>query len=119
MTINVEDLQEYKDAKDLEARMYKLPSEAQTVIIQNIISQTSWHGPVDLKWMENEIASQEKLERMFGKPVDDHPVEDVFGSEIRTGDKWFEDGAGRVVLEENAEDYLIEVAKVQFYRAIK
>ena len=116
---NVEDLQEYRDSKDLEARMYKLPSDAQTRIIQNIISQTCWHGPVTREWMENEITSQEKLEEMFSEPVSDHPIEDVFGSEIRTGDKWFEDGAGRVVLEDNAEDYLIEVTGVQFYRAIK
>ncbi|RAZ73646.1 hypothetical protein DP120_16850 [Planococcus halotolerans] len=53
------------------------------------------------------------------KHVVDHPIEDHFGSEIRTGDKWFQDGAGRVVLENNIEDYLIEVARVEFCRAIE
>ena len=119
MAKNVEDLQEYRDAKDLEVRMHKLPSDAQTRIIQNIVSQTCWHGPVTREWLENEISSQEQLEEVFSKPVEDHPTEDVFGSEIRTGDKWFEDGAGRVVLEDNAEYYLIEVSGVQFFRAIE
>ncbi|ANU13491.1 hypothetical protein B481_2028 [Planococcus halocryophilus Or1] len=119
MVKKVEDLQEYRDAKDLEVRMHGLPSEAQTVIIQNIINQTCWHGPVTREWMENEIASQELLDNESLKLVTDHPVEDHFGSEIHVGDKWFEDGAGRVVLEDNVEDYLIEVANVEFCRAIE
>lgn len=119
MVKKVEDLQEYRDTKDLEERIHKLPSDAQVRIIQNIVSQTCWHGPVTREWLENEISSQEQVEAMFSKPIEDHPVEDVFGSEIRTGDKWFEDGAGRVVLEDNAEDYPIEVTGVQFFRAIE
>lgn len=119
MVKKVEDLQEYRDLKDLESRMHKLPADAEVRIIQNIISQVCWHGPVTREWLDNEISSQEALEEAFSKPVDDHPIEDVFGSEIRTGDKWFEDGAGRVVLEDNAEDYLIEVTGVQFFRAIE
>lgn len=115
----VEDLQEYQDSKDLEERLHKLPSDAQVRIIQNIISQTCWHGPVTREWMENEITSQEQVEQLFSKPVEDHPIEDIFGSEIQAGDKWFEDAAGRVVLEDNAEDYLIEITGVQFFRAIE
>lgn len=49
----------------------------------------------------------------------DHPIEDMFGSEIQTGDTWFEDKAGRVVLEENMEDYLVEVVGVEFFKALK
>lgn len=53
------------------------------------------------------------------KDYDDTPVEDMFGSEIRTGDTYFKDQAGRAVLFENAEDYLIEVAGVEFFKDIK
>lgn len=49
----------------------------------------------------------------------DHPIEDMFGSEIQTGDTWFEDKAGRIVLEENMEDYLVEVVGAEFFKAIK
>ncbi|WP_084245182.1 YqaI family protein [Planomicrobium okeanokoites] len=49
----------------------------------------------------------------------DHPIEDMFGSEIQTGDTWFEDKAGRIVLEENMEDYLVEVVGVEFFKALK
>lgn len=48
-----------------------------------------------------------------------HPVEDHFGSEIMTGDSWFEDNAGRIVLQENMEDYLIEVVGVEFFKTMK
>lgn len=119
MVKKVEDLQEYRDTKDLEKRIQKLPSDAQVRIIQNIISQTCWHGTATREWLENEVASQELLENESLKLVADHPVEDHFGSEIRTGDKWFQDRAGRVVLEDNVENYLIEVGNVEFCRAIE
>lgn len=48
----------------------------------------------------------------------DHPIEDMYGSEIKNGDTWFRDSAGRVVLFENAEDYLIEVGGVDMFRNI-
>lgn len=51
--------------------------------------------------------------------VSDHPIEDIFGSEIQTGDTWFKDPAGRVVLFENAENYLVDVAGVEIFREIK
>ena len=46
-----------------------------------------------------------------------HPVEDMYGSEIRQGDSYFVDEQGRVVLLENQRDYLQEVASVVFYEA--
>ncbi|RLJ90157.1 YqaI family protein [Planococcus citreus] len=49
----------------------------------------------------------------------DYPIEDHFGSEIQTGDTWFEDKAGRVVLQDNMEDYLIEVVGAEFFKALK
>ncbi|MFC4712267.1 YqaI family protein [Planococcus dechangensis] len=49
----------------------------------------------------------------------DHPIEDHFGSEIQSGDTWFEDKAGRVVLQDNMEDYLIEVVGAEFFKALK
>lgn len=49
---------------------------------------------------------------------EDHPVEDMFGTEVQTGDKWFQDNAGRVVSLENAERYLSEVGGVEIVKAI-
>lgn len=49
---------------------------------------------------------------------DDHPVEDMFGTEVMTGDKWFQDAAGRVVSLENAERYLLEVGGFEIVRAL-
>lgn len=115
----VEDLQEFIDNKDLDYRLSKLSSHAQTRIIQNFISQVCWHGPATREWLEKEIADQERLEAPKAYTADDHPIEDMFGSEIQTGDKWFQDNAGRIVLEDNMDDYLIEVGKVNFFRAIK
>lgn len=113
----VESLQEYIDTKDLEARLSKLSNHAETRIIQNIISQVCWHGPVTREWLDEEIADQERLEAPKAYTADDHPIEDMFGSEIQTGDKWFQDSAGRIVLEDNMDDYLIEVGGVEFFRS--
>lgn len=71
---NVENLQEYIDTKDLEKRLSKLSDHAETRIIQNIISQVCWHGPVTREWLENEVASQEEVERR--------------GSICRSDDQW-------------------------------
>lgn len=49
----------------------------------------------------------------------ENPVEDMFGSEIQTGDTWFEDKDGHVVLVDNFEDYLNEVIGVEFFKSIK
>ncbi|PSL42161.1 YqaI-like protein [Planomicrobium soli] len=53
------------------------------------------------------------------EPEIDHPIEDMFGSEIQSGDTWFEDKQGRIVLEENIEDYLLEVVGGEFFKAKK
>lgn len=52
------------------------------------------------------------------KEHDDHPTEDMFGSEIRKGDTWIKDNAGRIVLFENVEDYLIEVVGAEIFKDI-
>lgn len=49
--------------------------------------------------------------------IEGHPVEDIFGSEIRASDKYFMDANGQAVLLENMRDYLTEVAGVVFYEA--
>ncbi|WP_240612026.1 YqaI family protein [Planococcus halotolerans] len=116
---NVESMQEYIDTRDFEVRLKNLSERANDRILSNVISHICWHGPITRTWMEDEISSQELIENESLKHVVDHPIEDHFGSEIRTGDKWFQDGAGRVVLENNIEDYLIEVARVEFCRAIE
>ena len=40
--------------------------------------------------------------------VEDHPVEDMFGTDIIPGDGYFIDPEGRVIYANNIEDYLIE-----------
>lgn len=49
--------------------------------------------------------------------VIDHPVEDMYGYEIKAGDTYFTDRNGRNVLETNMEDYLIEEVDVKFHTA--
>lgn len=49
--------------------------------------------------------------------VEDHPVEDMFGGEIKQGDQYFTDSNGKVVLLENYRDYLQEEAGAVFYKA--
>lgn len=49
--------------------------------------------------------------------VSNHPIEDMFGSEIRQGDQYFTDSDGNVVLMENYRDYLQEEAGAVFYKA--
>ncbi|OBZ60064.1 hypothetical protein BAQ45_11395 [Bacillus pacificus] len=57
-----------------------------------------------------EIAEEESQEP-------DHPIEDVYGCEIRTDDKYFMFGQD-VVLKENLTDYLIERQNVECFKAV-
>ena len=43
------------------------------------------------------------------KHVEDHPVEDMFGTEITPGDGYFVTPSGQIIDSVNVEDYLIEV----------
>lgn len=119
MLARVEDMQEYIDKKNLENSFFKLSTQGQAEFVRNLISQTCWHGPVNREWLEDEIKSQEATELPKLKLVADHPIEDHFGSEIQSDDKYFTDQAGRVILESNWEDYLIEVGGVEFFKALK
>lgn len=47
----------------------------------------------------------------------DHPIEDVYGCEIKQDDKYFMFGQD-VVLKENLTDYLIEKQNVECFRAV-
>lgn len=47
--------------------------------------------------------------------IADHPVEDYFGDEIQAGDMYFIDDAGRVVLQDNIRDYLMDQCGAVFY----
>ncbi|WP_162287786.1 YqaI family protein [Indiicoccus explosivorum] len=69
--------------------------------------------------MRTGYPSKDYLDWEREQEKDDNPVEDMFGSEILEGDKWFEDSEGRIVLEDNIDDYLIEVIGVEFFRALK
>lgn len=47
----------------------------------------------------------------------DHPIEDVYGCEIKQDDKYFMFGQD-VVLEENLTNYLIETKDIECFRAV-
>lgn len=51
--------------------------------------------------------------------VEDHPVEDMFGTEICPGDGYFILTDGQVVDAVNVEDYLIEILKAEAFIAKK
>lgn len=48
--------------------------------------------------------------------VEDYPTEDMFGSEIRSGDHYYLIGH-LVLLDSNVEDYLIEVSHAKVRKA--
>ena len=117
----VQEMQEYIDTKALEERYFKLSTEGQVQFVRNLISQACWSSEtrIDREWLQTEVESQERSEIRKPKLVTDHPIEDHFGSEIQSSDKYFKDQMGREVLESNWEDYLIEVGGVQFYRGVE
>jgi len=51
--------------------------------------------------------------------IEDHPIEDMFGTEICPGDGYFILADGQVVDAVNVEDYLIEILKAQAFIAKK
>ena len=51
--------------------------------------------------------------------VEDHPVEDMFGTEICPGDGYFILANGQVIDAVNVEDYLIEILKAEAFIAKK
>lgn len=59
---NVELMQESIDAKELENRLRELSSHAAERIVENIINQVCWHGPVTREWLEKEVTEQEIVE---------------------------------------------------------
>jgi len=72
--------------------------------------------------MATGYATQEEVEREVANDiehVEDHPVEDMFGTEIDPGDGYFIDGNGLVIYAGNAEDYLIEVVGCEAFIAKK
>ena len=117
----VEEMSEYMDTKALEERYFKLSTEGQVEFVRNLINEACWHSEtrIDREWLQKEVESQEQSELPKLKLVDDHPTEDHFGSEIQPGDVYFKDQAGREVLVDNSEDYLIEIGGVEFFRALK
>ncbi len=49
--------------------------------------------------------------------VGNHPIEDIYGAEIKSGDVYLVDESGRAVLNEHIRDYLTDVLGVVFYEA--
>lgn len=67
-------------------------------------------------------ATREEVERELANEIEhieDHPVEDMFGTEICPGDGYFILTDGQVVDAVNVEDYLIEILKAQAFIAKK
>lgn len=58
----------------------------------------------------------EQSEEKLVVKQDDHPVEDVYGEEIKTDDVYFKFGE-HVVLEHNLKTYLIERHQVECFQA--
>lgn len=56
-------------------------------------------------------------ERSGSLSIEDHPIEDMFGSEIQAGDSYFVDEQLNVVLLENMRDYLQAEIGTVFYEA--
>lgn len=65
---------------------------------------------IDAIFVED-IAEEESIKEL------DHPIEDVYGCEIKQDDKYFMFGQD-VVLKENLTDYLIEKQNVECFRAV-
>ena len=54
------EIQERTDQRQLEQSLSKLPQLSRSIILQNIIEQVSWHGPIDREWLEQEVAGELK-----------------------------------------------------------
>lgn len=52
--------QERVDQQDLERALSKLPQLSRSIILQNVIEQICWHGPIDREWLEQEVAGELK-----------------------------------------------------------
>jgi len=48
--------------------------------------------------------------------VEDHPIEDMFGTEIQEGDTYYVLG-DQVVLDQNMDDYILEILKGEIHQA--
>ena len=57
------------------------------------------------------------FERSGSFSIEDHPIEDMFGSEIQAADSYFVDEQQNVVLLENMRDYLQTELGAVFYEA--
>ena len=75
------------------------------------IEQTMRTGYPEIDYMDHERFRNANFR------VLNHPVEDYFGSEIQTGDKYITTDSGHVVLADNIRDYLQETLGAVFYEA--
>ena len=82
-----------------------------TMIEHPFISMARMTGYPEIDYMDHERF------RKANYRAEDHPVEDMFGSEIRQGDKYFIDENRNAVLMENIRDYVQEVMGAVFYEA--
>lgn len=55
MVLKVEEIQERRDVKRLEAIVCNMSQSQELRLIQNIIEQACWHGPVTREWLEKEM----------------------------------------------------------------
>lgn len=55
-------MQEWHDVKDLMQRINKLAPSSRACLMDNIVNQVCWHGPVDREWLESEISDYEAIQ---------------------------------------------------------
>ena len=72
--------------------------------------------------MATGYGTKEEVERELANEiehVEDHPVEDMFGTEVTPSDGYFITPSGQVINSVNVEDYLIEVVGCEAFIAKK
>lgn len=86
------------------------------------LSTIEWEGatgkvPVHIASSNIDAIFVEEIAEKESVKEPDHPIEDVYGCEIKQDDKYFMFGQD-VVLKENLTDYLIEKQNVECFRAV-
>lgn len=83
----------------------------------NYVSDGDMHTKLDRVEYSTSLREIVTVGYMMQHYVEDHPVEDFSGTEIQSGDNYFEIG-GNIILVENIEDFLIEHLGAKLYKAV-
>lgn len=85
------------------------------------LSKVEWTGanpkvPMYMSLSNVDAIFVEPVSEVLSIKDDDHPIEDIFGEEIKTDDIYFKFGE-HIVLEHNLKSYLIEQHQVECFQA--